>query len=233
MKSLLILPAYNEEGKIGKVSQQARDFVTEVLVVDDCSNDQTRGEASQSGATVIVHRRNQGVGAAIKTGMKYALYKGFEIILIMAGDAQDDPLEIPKFIEKIKEGYDFIQGSRYIKEDSSSYPKFRLITTKMYTKFISFYSKKLITDASNGYRAMSSRFASTLDLDNNGMDRYEFETYLVLQALRYAKYAEVPVKKIYHSKIGYSKMKPIISWFQMFKPIFFDFFVNKMGRKAW
>ncbi|MFX0121924.1 MAG: glycosyltransferase family 2 protein [Promethearchaeota archaeon] len=232
MKSLLILPAYNEEGKIGDVARSAKNYVSQVLVVDDCSEDGTRGEVAKSGVEIISHKKNQGVGAAIKTGIRYAIERDYEIILIMAGDAQDDPKEIPKFLEKMKNGFDFIQGSRYVNEDSKNYPKFRLITTKMFTLFISLYTGKGITDASNGYRALSRRFALTLDLNNDGMDRYEFETYLLLKALRNSNYTEVSVKKYYNAKKGYSKMKPVISWFQMFKPIVIDFFVHKMGRKA-
>ncbi|MFX1336348.1 MAG: glycosyltransferase family 2 protein, partial [Promethearchaeota archaeon] len=101
MKSLLILPAYNEEGKIGDVARSAKNYVSQVLVVDDCSEDGTRGEVAKSGVEIISHKKNQGVGAAIKTGIRYAIERDYEIILIMAGDAQDDPKEIPKFLEKM------------------------------------------------------------------------------------------------------------------------------------
>ncbi len=232
MKSLLILPAYNEEGKIGNLCVKASKFVSEILVIDDCSTDNTYNEARGSKAVVIKHLVNKGVGAAIKTGMRYALKHNFDVIFIMGGDAQDDPIEIPKFIAKIREDYDFIQGSRYLNEDSRNYPLFRLITTKLYTFFISLYSMKSVTDASNGYRAMTRKFVSSLDLNGTGMDRYEFETYLLLHALRHSRYTEVPVQKYYFTEKGYSKMKPFISWLQMFKPIIMDFLFHKMGRKA-
>jgi len=227
---MVILPAYNEEGKIGSMVEESKKYSCEVVVVNDCSTDKTAEEAKLAGATVITHKNNKGVGAGIKTGLQYAIKRSYGVIIVMGADKQDDPNEIPKFIKAIKNGSEFVQGSRYLHEDSANYPKFRLITTKMYTKFIGFYTWKKITDASNGYRAFTRGFVKSLDLTLDGMDRYEFETYYLLHALRYAKYSEVPVKKYYPRRIGYSKMKPFISWYQMFKPIATDLFVFK--RKA-
>lgn len=224
---IVILPAYNEEGKIGSMVEESKKYSYEVVVVNDCSTDKTKDEASIAGATVITHEQNKGVGAGIKTGLKYALDKKYKIIIVMGADKQDDPKEIPKFIQAIENGSEFVQGSRYLEEDSRNYPKFRLITTKMYTKFIALYTWKKVTDASNGYRAFTHKFVESLNLTLKGMDRYEFETYYLLHALRYAKYSEVPVKKYYPRNIGYSKMKPFISWYQMFKPIATDLFVFK------
>ena len=226
-KILVILPAFNEEKKIGWMVKRSLKHADEVLVVDDCSTDKTAETAKSFGASVITHAINRGVGAGIKTGLAYALENGFDIIVIMGADKQDDPYEMPKLIAKLQEGYDFIQGSRYLEEDSRNYPKFRLITTKMYTKFISLYCWKKVTDASNGYRAITSQFVRSLDLNRKGTDRYEFETYFLLHALRYTRYNEVPVKKYYPLSLGYSKMKPFVAWYQMFQPIVKDLFVYK------
>ncbi len=95
---MVILPAYNEEGKIGSMVEESKKYSCEVVVVNDCSTDKTREEAATAGATVITHETNKGVGAGIKTGLQYAIEKNYKIIIVMGADKQDDPNEIPKFV---------------------------------------------------------------------------------------------------------------------------------------
>ena len=117
-KIIVVLPAYNEEGKIGRVVSGIKNDVEEglidtVLVVDDGSTDKTAEDASVAGAKVISKPKNVGIGAGIRTGIDYALEHKFDIVLVMAGDDQDLPVEIPIVLNPIlNEGYDFVQGSR-------------------------------------------------------------------------------------------------------------------------
>ena len=88
---ILIIPAYNESGKITDVVREAKKvpLLNEVLVVDDGSKDTTVKEAEDTGALVLSHPRNMGVGAAIRTGIDYALDNEFDVIVVMGGDDQE------------------------------------------------------------------------------------------------------------------------------------------------
>src|SRR3954453_5351700 len=113
-RTLCVLPAFNEEGKIGRLVRRfGPDAVGEILVVDDGSTDATGKEAEAAGATVIRQPQNMGVGAAIRSGIDYARDNGYEVVVVMGADDQDDPAEIPLVAEPVLAGEaDFVQGSR-------------------------------------------------------------------------------------------------------------------------
>jgi dolichol-phosphate mannosyltransferase len=226
---IAVLPAYNEEGKIGsvvsKIKDRAGSIVDRIVVVNDGSEDRTTAEAEMNGAVVITHRENQGAGAAIRSGIDYALHEGYDIIVIMGGDDQDDPAEIGRIVTPIiKEGYDFVQGSRYLAGGRQvNIPLFRWVTTRMYSIFFRIIAGFPVTDGTNGFRAFrTSLFKDRrIDLHQKWLDKYELEPYLFFKAiaLHYAV-VEVPVTKFYpQTKIGYTKMKPIIDWWRISKPL--------------
>src|SRR5689334_20947672 len=113
---IAVVPAYNEEGKIGRVVTRLKSSgaVHQILVVDDGSSDQTVQEAEAAGATVLRQSSNQGVGAALRAGFAKARQMGASIIVVLGGDDQDNPEEIPRLLKPIQEGYDFVQGSRWM-----------------------------------------------------------------------------------------------------------------------
>ncbi len=98
---LVVVPAYNEGVRIGPVIEtiKGRSPVFDVMVIDDGSSDETRGRAAASGAKVISHPFNLGYGAALQTGYKYALAKGYEALVQMDGDGQHDPSSISDLLK--------------------------------------------------------------------------------------------------------------------------------------
>src|SRR6202035_4621402 len=98
---LAIIPAYCEGRFIGQVVRQALQYVRTVLVVDDGSPDNTAAEAETAGAKVIRHSTNLGKGAALKTGLDYAISIEADFFLFLDADGQHDPTEIPAFIDAI------------------------------------------------------------------------------------------------------------------------------------
>lgn len=226
MKIIAILPAYNEEGKVGSVVEKlgafCSDFIDEVLVVDDASTDGTFGEAKEAGATVILHKKNMGAGPAIRTGMEYALEKGYDVCVVMGADDQDKALEIERLIKPIfKEGYDFVQGSRYLNgQRTVDMPVARAITTRLFTLFFRLASGFPATDASNGFRAYRLNILRKIDVYQEWFGKYDLEPYLYLQAIRKGfKVKEVRVTKRFDLEKGYSKMKPLIDWYTSSRPI--------------
>ena len=114
MKTLIIIPAYNEELTIGSVVALARKY-GDVLVVDDGSADRTSEIARNAGAFVIKHETNMGKGAALRTGFEYALSMDYKIVVTLDADGQHNPDEIPVLLEPIVNGKaDLVIGSRYL-----------------------------------------------------------------------------------------------------------------------
>lgn len=227
-KYLLILPAYNEEGKIGTTVKRAKEHFEHVFVADDASSDKTAEEAREAGAIVVTHDVNKGVGAGIRTGIDYAIEHDFPVCVVMGGDNQDDPAEHYKHLDAIDWGYDVVQGSRYIHEDSRDFPLFRKLTTKAFTKFFQYATWSKCTDASNGYRAFRTDVVKQMNLWRDELNRYELEPYMLIQATKRFKYYEVPVQKYYPKGVSYSKMKPFVSWWRISKPMVKEVFrLNK------
>ncbi|MBI4170644.1 MAG: glycosyltransferase family 2 protein, partial [Candidatus Aenigmarchaeota archaeon] len=111
MKVAIVMPAYNEEKTIGSAVKGCKRYGT-VIVINDASKDKTAEVAKNAGATVITHKINRGLGGALRTGFDAALKTGADVIITIDADGQHLPEEIPKFINKIKEGYDFVLGAR-------------------------------------------------------------------------------------------------------------------------
>jgi dolichol-phosphate mannosyltransferase len=229
-KILVILPAYNEAGKIGRVVEKVKKvgIVDSILVVDDCSSDSTSQEAREAGAMVIRHETNRGVGAGIRTGMKYGRDKKFNIAVILSGDDQHEPREIPAVIEPIlKNEYDFIQGSRRMKGGKVVNDRpFRMITTQLYSLFFSILVGRRITDATNGFRAfrLSIFDDPVFNIDQTWLDRYELEPYILFKAIRSRniRLKESPITIYYHQgRKQFTKMKPFRDWWRLAKPLLY------------
>ncbi len=101
MKILAAIPCYNESLAIGTVALKASRYVDEVLVVDDGSTDDTVEVAEAAGATVVAHEENKGKGRAVKNALRYAVEHSFDALVLLDGDGQHDPNEIPKLLVPI------------------------------------------------------------------------------------------------------------------------------------
>ena len=162
-KVLVSPPAFNEKVKITNVIQRflASSVYQKVdyLIVDDCSTDGTTEAIERfkpQGVKTIRHAEHRGVGAAIKTALQYALDQGYETLVIMAGNDKDNPNEIPALIAPIEEGYDFVQGSRYLQGAGplGDMPYYRKLATRLHPWLMSFFTNTKITDSTNGFRAI-------------------------------------------------------------------------------
>ncbi len=166
-----VIPAFNEVNTIRRTVEESRKYVHEVIVVDDGSTDDTGREASSAGATVLRHDSNLGYGAALATGFRYVKGNGARILVILDGDGQHNPADIPKIVEPIIRGdAEVTTGSRFINDDSrGEIPGYRKLGIGMVNKAWNFATKDAMTDTQCGFRAYSRDAIEKIDIKEVGM----------------------------------------------------------------
>jgi glycosyltransferase involved in cell wall biosynthesis len=201
---LAIIPAYCEGRFIGGVVSQALQFVQAVLVVDDGSPDNTATEAEAAGAKVIRHPTNLGKGAALKTGLDYAVSIQAAFFLFLDGDGQHDPSEIPAFIEAINcSTADLVVGNRM--GNLESMPLIRRWTNQFMSWQIGRICKIPIPDSQCGFRLARKELLPVLMAPSN---RFEFESESIILAARQGfRLSFVPIRTIYTDQ--HSKIRPL------------------------
>lgn len=236
MNKVLVCPiAFNENVKIKSVVERYLKSCAynkvDYCVIDDCSTDGTTeviAEYSDRGVMSIRHEKRMGVGAGIRTAIKHATHKGYEVLVIMAGNDKDNPNEISRITDPILEkGYDFIQGSRYKEKNGigGDMPFYRKIATRMHPMLMTLITGRRVTDTTNGFRGfrLSIFEDKRIDIDQDWLDQYELEPYILYKAIKLGyKFDEAAVTKIYPAKkLGYTKMKPIVGWWSILRPLIY------------
>jgi glycosyltransferase involved in cell wall biosynthesis len=188
------MPAYNEEKYIGTMVLNTRQYVDEVIVVDDGSVDDTSGIAKLAGAIVVRHSENRGYGAAIRSIIAEAKKRVPDVLVILDADAQHNPQEIPHLISPIRDGFDIVIGSR--KQQRDNIPLHRRIGQKVLLHSINVLSQKRLSDSESGFRAFSGKAISALALRETGM---AISAETVAEAAKQGlKVTEVPVSVAYN-----------------------------------
>jgi polyprenyl-phospho-N-acetylgalactosaminyl synthase len=169
MRICAVIPAYNEAAVISGVVEKVKQYVDEVVVVDDGSKDATAILARQAGATVLQHFLNRGQCAALQTGIAYAVQNNIDAIVTIDADGQHEAAEIPLVIEPLLLGRaEVVLGSRFLKPDNAI-PSSRQKLLRAATVFTRLYTGLHITDTHNGFRAFSKAAASKLELKQDSM----------------------------------------------------------------
>jgi glycosyltransferase involved in cell wall biosynthesis len=187
----IVIAAYNEEGAIGNVVRELRTTYANVVVVDDGSRDQTWRAARDGGAVVLRHLLNRGQGAALQTGIAYALRHGAQVIVTFDADGQHQPSDIPALVQPIASGeVEICLGSRFL-EHSDAVPVGRRVLLLGAIVFTRLTSGLKLSDAHNGLRAFSRRAAQHIDIQ---LDRMAHASELIDQIRTSGlSYREVPV----------------------------------------
>jgi len=225
MRVLAGIPAYNEASYVGSVVLQARQYVGEVIVVDDGSRDNTTRVAELAGAIVIRHAENRGKGASIQSILAEAKRRNPDILILLDADSQHDANEIPALIRAILEGSDLVIGSREAQKDKT--PRYRRIGQKVLLRSTRLISKTNISDSESGFRALSPKAINELELKENG---FAVESEMISCAVdKNFKITEVPISNIYTTdgstlnpvKHGMGVLNRIIIMISQRRPLFF------------
>lgn len=159
MKTIVVIPAFNEQAAIGEIVTKSLQYAEEVLVVDDGSSDNTSQIAKQAGANLLKHPTNYGKGVSLKDAFNNV--NGFDIVVTIDGDGQHNPDEIPALIKPIREDVaDFVNGSRYINGFEENTPAYRRVGQKVLDIATNITAGTNITDSQSGFRAFSGKTIS-------------------------------------------------------------------------
>jgi glycosyltransferase involved in cell wall biosynthesis len=211
-----VVPAYNEAAMISTVINTMPAYVDHIVIVDDCSPDETSTVVQQNPdarVTLIRHEENQGVGGAIITGHKAAIELGADINVIMAGDAQMDPEYLPPLLERVTtEGYGFAKANRFFAPESfEGMPRYRVfgnIVLSFMTKLASGYWH--LFDPQNGYTAVRTEVLKRVPL-NNVARRYSFENDLLIHLnILQVPAVDVPIPAVYGDEVSSIKLRRVV-----------------------
>ena len=200
----IIVPSFNEAQVIESTLTPLIERGYSLVVVDDCSTDNTRNILRSLPVHYLRHELNLGQGAALQTGFEYALEQGAEYVVTFDADGQHNFEEIPDLLEPIFKGRaDITMGSRFKgKIDVNHIPAFRKLIIKGAILIDRLFTGLQLTDSHNGFRAMNKEALSKIKLRENKMAHASEIIWLIKQ--NKIRYEEVPVKVTYSD---YSKMK--------------------------
>jgi glycosyltransferase involved in cell wall biosynthesis len=195
----IVIAAYTEEQRLpGVIRDVKREGWPWVVVVDDGSRDKTAAVAKTAGADVIVQKRNQGQGAALRTGIQHALKRGAERIVTYDADGQFLAREIKTVVAPVARGeVDVVMGSRFIGRtvNMSFFKRSMLWFAIVFTRFISGIR---VTDTHNGFRCLSAKAARAIRITQN---RMEHASEIIDEIAQHRlSWKEVPVTVIYHEE---------------------------------
>lgn len=220
MKTLVIIPAYNEElniedtvNRVKAISSKSINHI-DYIVIDDGSSDRTLEICRKNNFNVIPLVQNLGIGGAVQTGYRYALQNNYDIAIQFDGDGQHDENYIDNLIFEIENGNDFVIGSRFIKKLSTfTSSNARKLGIKIISFLIKLCTGKKIYDTTSGFRAGNKEvirlFSSHYPVE---YPEPESTVYLLRKDL---KVKEIPVE-MHERKFGTSSIKPLKSIYYMF-----------------
>jgi len=215
---VIIIPAYNEAGRIATTIFGIRKFSdADIIVVNDGSSDNTTDEATEAGAYVIELPFNLGYGATLQTGFKCALKKGYRFAVQMDADGQHDPSSIEALITPVlNDEVDVVIGSRFLDNGNYKAPFVRRVGMYFFGVIASIVTGRKITDPTSGFQAMNKKVMEFYASDAYPVDYPDADVIIMLHRKGF-RFKEMPVvmhnaaKRSMHGGI----LKPLYYIFKM------------------
>lgn len=234
----VLIPIINEGDRINKELQRAKRYqisdYADIIICDGGSTDGCTDETllrELNVNTLLVKKGPGKQGAQLRMGIWWALERGYKGFITIDGNNKDSIEDVPSFIEKLEEGYDFVQGSRFIKGGHAvRTPLIRLLSVRLlHAPVISLTAKQWFTDTTNAYRAYSREYLTHPQVQplRDIFMTYELLAYLSVRASQLGlKACEIPVDRVY-PKSGKTPTK--ISFFKGNSDLLKILFKNLMG----
>lgn len=212
-KVVAVLPAYNAAKTLKRtINDIPRDYIDEIILVDDASHDNTVLFARQLGLITFVHPKNLGYGGNQKTCYREALKRGADIVVMVHPDHQYDPKAIPQLIEPLLTNQcDAVFGSRMINKNDAingEMPWWKFLANIFLTKLENLILGLNLTEYHSGFRAYSGKVLKNLPLEKNSND-FVFDTQIIVQLkVNNYKIKEIPIKTRYFpeaSMVGFKR----------------------------
>jgi len=198
-ETVAVIPAFNEEKHIYDIVKKLKGIGLEVVVIDDCSHDETASKALSAGASVIRHISNMGYGAALQTGYKYAAMNGYSYLVQLDGDGQHEPDCAGSLLEPViaKEA-DLCIGSRFMGRGKYTPTFLRSFGMMFFRLMLKALTGKWVSDPTSGFQAMNRKVFSYLSGDSFPDDYPDADViFMLLKAKAVIK--EVPVTMYYNA----------------------------------
>ena len=231
MRRIAIVPAYNEQGAIGRVVDELRaaDESYDVLVIDDASHDATADRARERGAIVVRLPFNLGIGGAVQTGFRYAADHDYDLAVRVDGDGQHDPAELAPLVEVIASGRaDICVGSRFVGGEGYRSSASRRVGIRILARTVSLLTHQRVTDTTSGFQALN-RKAIALFAGDYPHDYPEVEAAVMLHKHR-LRLVEVPVR-MRERQAGQSSIRGLRTVYYMAK-VMLAILIGALRRRA-
>lgn len=200
---LAILPAYNVEYTVSRIVKKIKSLVDNIIIVDDGSIDKTHKLLKKLNVQLINHKRNQGLGCALRDGFKVASVTPYDIVVTLDSDGQHDVSEIDNLVKRlIDSGADAVIGSRLLNRSQwSNFPRQRLIGNIILTFLTNLaVGNKVTTDSQSGFRAIKTSCLSSLDLHERKM---AISSEIILELAKNGfTIKEVPIAATYDKEVS-------------------------------
>ena len=166
MRTLIIVPCYNEQETIASLYREIREKTPyDVIFINDCSTDDSKDVLLSENIPHLDLPLNLGIGGAVQTGYRYALNKGYDIAVQVDGDGQHDPGQVEALVTQIGQGNaDLVIGSRFIDKTGFQSSTMRRAGIQFFRMLIYCLSGKKITDATSGFRAINRKTMQLFDM---------------------------------------------------------------------
>tara|TARA_B100001057_G_C22811192_1_gene935487 strand:- start:36 stop:758 length:723 start_codon:yes stop_codon:yes gene_type:complete len=228
MKTLCVIPVFNEYNKLNKLIDQIKNnehkkYNLQYIFVNNGSTDDSLNLIKKSNIKYISFKNNKGVGYALMIGFLYARKYNFNYLVHLAGNGKMNPAQIDKFLELIsRHDYDFVSGSRFLEGSSKkNNPLIRLVLIKSFSILLSLIIRRRITDTTCGFRSFKinifQNFKKNFFKKQYFTYGYEYFSYGKIIKSKKIKFTEIPVSMDYPSKTNYSKIRPVLDWYIILK----------------
>ncbi len=218
----ILIPAFNEEASVGAVVKEATKYADRILVLDDGSTDRTGASAAAAGAEVIRHPVNRGKGRALETGLRALVARGCDPVIIVDGDGQHDPAEIPAFLAVARSSSAaIVVGNRMATAESM--PKVRYWTNRTMSAILSRLIGQKVPDSQCGFRLLTAEVIQMLSFSTGN---YDTESEILIEAGRRGfGISSVPIRTIYAGEV--SRIRPGRDTLRFIRLLFRSLFPKK------